>query len=71
MLRAKRSCAIANVAIEGYTPNELSKAFMDKYRIFTVAINNEVVKGVRVTPHLYTTLKDLDLLVKAIKELAA
>jgi selenocysteine lyase/cysteine desulfurase len=28
------------------------------------------VKGVRVTPHLYTTTADLDALVKAIGELA-
>jgi selenocysteine lyase/cysteine desulfurase len=69
-LTKDRSCAIANIALEGYKPNELSKALMEKYRIFTVAINNEVVKGVRVTPHLYTTINDLDLMVKAIGELA-
>lgn len=66
-LEHDRSCAIGNVAVEGMTPDELEAFFYDKYRIFTVAINNKAVKGVRVTPHLYTTLENLDLLVDAIK----
>ena len=66
-LEHDRSCAIGNVAVEGITPDELEAFFYDKYRIFTVAINNKAVKGVRVTPHLYTTLENLDLLVDAIK----
>lgn len=69
-LEKERSCAISNIAMEGYEPDDLAKALMDEYRIFTVAINNEVIKGVRVTPHLYTTLDDLDTMVRAIKELS-
>ena len=65
----ERSSAIANIAIEGMTPNELSQRFYDDYRIFTVAINRESVKGVRVTPHLYTRIEDLDKFVASIKEL--
>ncbi len=65
-----RSCAIGNVAVDGITPDELAAFFYDKYRIFTVAINNKAVKGVRVTPHLYTTLENLDLLVDAIRDAA-
>ena len=32
-LSADRSCAIANVALEGYTAEELAIAFIDKYKI--------------------------------------
>jgi selenocysteine lyase/cysteine desulfurase len=35
-----------------------------------VAIDTVPVKGVRVTPHLYTTTGELDALVKALGELA-
>ena len=63
-----RSCAIANVGIEGMKPAELAKALLDKHRIWTVGINNANVVGVRVTPHLFTTTKELDVLVKALKE---
>ena len=64
-----RCCAIANIAVEGKKPQELSAYFYDEHRIFTVAINRKSVKGVRVTPHLYTTKADLDRFVKAIQEL--
>jgi len=69
-LNKERSCAIANVRVEGKTPNELANTLYDNYRIFTVAIDHGPVQGVRITPHLYTTIADLDLLVKAIKDIA-
>ena len=66
-----RSCAIANVGIASMKPADLSKALLDKYRIWTVAINSSNVRGVRVTPQLFTTTKELDVLVKALKALAS
>ena len=67
-----RSCAIANVGITGKTPAELAKTLFDRYKIFTVAIDNSDanVQGVRVTPHLYTTIAELDTFVRALNELA-
>lgn len=67
----KRSCAIANVGIEGMAPVDLAKTLLDKYRIWTVAINNPGAHGVRVTPQIYTSTKELDAFAKAIKEIAA
>ncbi len=40
------------------------------FRIYTVAIDTVPVKGLRVTPHLYTTTAELDSLVGAVVELA-
>ena len=67
-----RSCAIANVGIASKTPADLAKTLFSTYKIFTVAIDNPKanVRGVRVTPHLYTTTAELDQFVKALKELA-
>jgi selenocysteine lyase/cysteine desulfurase len=42
----------------------------DTYGIYTVAIDTAPVKGVRITPHLYTTPAELDALVKALGALA-
>ena len=67
----ERSCAIANIAVEGMKPHELSKYFFEEHRIFTVAINRKSVKGVRVTPHLYTSTKDLDKFVAAIEQIGS
>lgn len=66
-----RHCAIANIAVDGMSPNELATYFYEKHRIFTVAINRKSVKGVRVTPHLYTTIQDLDTFVGAIEEVGS
>ncbi len=66
----KRHGAIANVGVSKLSPADLAKTLMDKYKIWTVAIDYANVHGVRVTPHLFTTTDDLDALVKALKELA-
>ena len=67
-----RSCAIANVAIEGVTPTDLATRLMDEHRIFTVAINRREagIAGVRITPHLFTSTTELDALVAAIGQIA-
>lgn len=67
---AARSCAIANVGVTTLKPADLAKVLLDKYKIYTVAIDYANVQGVRVTPGLYTTVAELDQLVVALKELA-
>jgi selenocysteine lyase/cysteine desulfurase len=67
----QRSCAIANVAVDAMTPSALAQALFERYRIWTVAINSAGVRGVRVTPHLFTTPAELDALVTALRALAA
>lgn len=67
-----RACAIANVGVDRLAPAELATALLEKYRIWTVAIDapHAGVRGVRITPHLFTKTAELDNLVRAIKELA-
>lgn len=66
-----RHGGIGNVGIDGIEPNDLAKRLMDEYRIFTVAINRPGVRGSRITPNVYTTTRELDSLVEAIKTLSA
>ena len=66
----KRYCGIGNVGIEGMKPHDLAKTLMDNYKIYTVAIDGANVHGCRISPNVYTTLEELDVLVKACKELA-
>lgn len=65
----QRHGAIGNVGIQGIEPGTLAKMLLEKYQIWTVAIDRPGVKGVRITPNIYTTTKELDVLVKALKEL--
>ncbi len=69
-LDPKWGCAIGNVAIEGRKPAELEAFLFDKYKIHTVGIEWENVKGVRITPNVYTTTKNLDVLVEGIEKFA-
>ncbi|HMO40620.1 MAG TPA: aminotransferase class V-fold PLP-dependent enzyme [Saprospiraceae bacterium] len=64
-----RACAIANVGVKSKTPRELADTLMQKYRIWTVPIDNAGVQGCRITPNVYTTTKELDTFVRALKEL--
>lgn len=64
------SGAIALLQIAGKEPGEVSSELFGKYRIHTVSIVWENIKGVRITPHVYTSLADLDHLVRAISEIA-
>lgn len=67
---ADLSHALANIGVTGMTPQQLATVLFDKCRVYTVAINTGPVKGVRVTPHLYTTTADRDALVKALADIA-
>ncbi len=67
----ERTCAIANVGIEGMQPQELAQTLLKKYRIWTVGIDRPCVRGVRITPNVFTTTRELDVLVWALTELTA
>ncbi len=69
-LKAAYSCAICGVSIEGIPAQELEKTLFTRYKIHTVGIEYENVNAVRVTPHVYTRLPELDKLVRAIREIA-
>jgi len=65
-----RSCGIANVGIKGMKPAEMAKTLLDKYKIFTVAIDGGGVQGCRITPNVYTNTNELDVFVNALKDMA-
>ena len=69
-LKDEYSCAICGVSIDGMTPGELDSALFNTYKIHTVGIVWENISCVRITPHVYTRLQDLDKLVNAIEALA-
>lgn len=65
----QRSCAIANVGVKGIEPGELGDILFRKYKIYTAPIDGAHVHGCRITPNVYTTTEELDVLVRALKEL--
>ncbi len=69
-MQPSRSCAICNFSIDGITVTELENKLLEKYKIHTAPIVYENINGIRVTPNVYTSLKELDRLVTAIHEIA-
>jgi selenocysteine lyase/cysteine desulfurase len=65
----ERSCGIANAGIKGMKPAEMADKLLKNYKIYTVAIDGAGVHGCRLTPNVYTTTAELDVLVKALTEL--
>src|SRR6201996_9453687 len=59
-------CAIGVVSIDGKTPGELDNYLFNEHKIHVTNINWEGVHGVRITPNVYTTTKNLDRLIAAI-----
>jgi len=63
-------CAIGlvNYNVPDFRPGDLDIYLWSKYRIHTTNVNQENLKGVRITPNVYTTTKQLDVLVEGIND---
>jgi selenocysteine lyase/cysteine desulfurase len=64
-----RSCGIANVGVKGIKPGDLGDILFKRHKIYTAPIDGAAVHGCRITPNVYTSTSELDILVKALTEL--
>jgi len=70
-LKPEYSCALGTFSIDGLDVGDVSSKLMADYQILTVSIKWENVNAVRVTPHVYTTTRDLDRFIEAVGKIAA
>jgi len=63
------ACGLGNFAIEGIDPADIQKDLFNKHKIYTITIKWENINGIRVTPNLYTTTRNLDTFVNAVKSI--
>lgn len=63
-------CAIANIQIEGVDSGKIGSYLFSQHRIFTTPIVHEEFQGLRITPNLYTTLKELDRFCEVMEKIA-
>lgn len=61
---------LVHVDIAGIKPVDLDVYLWNNYKIHTTNVEHENIKGVRITPNVYTTTKQLDVLVEGIYEYA-
>ncbi len=70
-LKPEYSCALGTFSIDGLDVADVANKLMAEYQIHTVSIKWENVNAVRVTPHVYTTTRDLDRFIDAVGKIAA
>lgn len=70
-LEPEHSCGLATFAIEGVDNAKLTDFLWTKHRIIAVTIDHPAVKGVRVTPNVYTTLEEIDMFCEAVETVLA
>lgn len=66
-----QSFGIANVGVRGIRPGDLADRLFDEHDIFTVPIDDERgIRGLRVSPNLYSTVEDIDKFIDAMLKIA-
>ena len=71
-LEEGQSYGIANVGVKNLPPSKLADKLFDDHNIFTVPIDDDRgIRGVRVSPNLYSTVEDIDKFIDAMLKIPA
>src|SRR5262245_25820407 len=63
-----QSCGIGFLAFNGANSVKVHEALWQKYNIVTAHIGNEEYSGLRVTPHIYSTLREVDFFADMVEK---
>jgi selenocysteine lyase/cysteine desulfurase len=55
-----QSCGIGFLAFNGADPQKIQQALWSKYNVLTAFMGHEEYSGLRITPHVYSTVRDID-----------
>ncbi len=69
-LKPEFSGALAHFSVEGLEAGKMEGELFAKFKIHTSPTKWERLDGVRVTPHVYTSLRDLDRLLEGVTHLS-
>jgi len=64
-----QSCGVVLVSVEGKKAPALAEDLWKQHRILVVAIVHKDFEGLRVTPNIYTTLREIDIFAGAMEKL--
>ncbi|MBW7906645.1 MAG: aminotransferase class V-fold PLP-dependent enzyme [Phycisphaerae bacterium] len=70
-LDAEHGCGIATMRLDGVDHEKLVGHLWSRHRIMTTGIDYANVRGLRVTPNVYTTLEEIDVFSRAIEDVLA
>ena len=63
-----QSCGIGFLAFNGFEPSKMHDALWNKYGIITAVMNHEEYTGMRITPNVYTTVRDIDFFAEMVEK---
>jgi selenocysteine lyase/cysteine desulfurase len=61
------SCALATVGINDIDPNKIAAHLWSTRRIMVTPITHAEFRGIRVTPNVYTTLREVDTFAESVE----
>ncbi len=62
-----QSCGIGFLAFNGVNSSKIHDALWNKYHILTAHVGSEEYSGLRVTPHIYSTLREVDYFAERVE----
>ncbi len=65
-LEEQRCCTIVNVALKGWEPKDLEDHLLKTNFIHVGIVSQPNMKGIRITPNIYTDPKQLDYFVESM-----
>jgi len=64
----EQSCGIGTFTVDHIDISELTQVLFEKHKIYSISVGvPEDTVGIRVTPSVYTTLRELDIFIEAVK----
>src|SRR5579862_4710281 len=63
-----QSCGIGFLAFNGVDAEKMAETLWSKYNIITVRVGHEEYDGLRITPHIYSTVADVDYFAESVEK---
>jgi len=63
-----QSCGIGFLAFNGANAEKMAEILWSKYHIITVRVGHEEYDGLRITPHIYSTVADIDYFAESVEK---
>jgi selenocysteine lyase/cysteine desulfurase len=63
-----QSCGLGFLAFKGVDAQKMTDALWSKYNIVTAHVAHEEYDGIRITPHIYSTVGDIDYFAESVEK---
>jgi len=64
----EQSCGIGFLSFNGVDPAKMYAALWEKHGILTAHVPHEEYTGLRITPHMYSTVRDIDFFAEMVEK---